>query len=88
MIRNLMAFKDKKLGVYSKLIETNLKPEDYAEEVRRSCASPEVPSSFFDNDIYHVGVYDDKIGLITPVAAVFIASCDDFRYLREKKDVN
>lgn len=86
MIRYLYALRDKKLAVYSKVQESQLQPGDYVEDIRRSLVHPEVPLSFFDNDVYHLGTYDDVTGIITHFdKPEFLKSLDEFRFLREEK---
>ena len=87
MMTKLVAYYDKKLGVYTQPISMpDVDAEDLIEQVRRMCANPKA-GDIFDYDLYELGSYDDKRGLITMNEKPdFIVSLGDFRSLRGEQN--
>lgn len=86
MISKLVAYYDKKLGVYTQPISMpNTSNEDLIEQTRRMCANPKVPDAYFDYELYCLGSYDDKRAeLIILDKPEFIVSLADFRIYKEE----
>lgn len=86
MKTKLVAYYDKKLGVYTQPIAMqDVSVEDMIEQVRRMCANPGIKENLFDNDLYVLGSYDDKLASFELLAKPeFIVSLGDFRYLQER----
>ena len=87
MIMKLVAYYDKKLGVYTAPISMNdFAVEDLIEQTRRLCANPKVPENYFDMDLYILGTFDDKLGsIVVNSKPEFVVSLNDFRYLKEEQ---
>lgn len=81
----LLSYYDKKLGVYSAPTTIQDKDDDVIiEETRRMCANPQMPKIYFEYDLYKVGSFDDKVGVIEKLdKPVFLVSLSDFRHLAE-----
>lgn len=61
MILKVVAYFDKKLGVYSNpIFLRNDSNEDIQENYRRMLASSKVPAEYRDYDVYILGSYEDK----------------------------
>lgn len=94
MIMKVVAYKDTKLNVFAHPIylQGDLTNEDLIEQFRRMCASPDIPSVYFDYDIYLLGNFDDKLGTFETYSPEYLCSLADYRHLRtleenkEKKD--
>lgn len=88
MITRLMAYKDTKLNVFTAPISMpDQKDEDIVESIRRMCANPKLPEAYFEYDLYSIGTFNDKTGVIEVKSPEFLVSLGDFRYLKEvKKD--
>lgn len=76
---------DKKLNVYTSPFTLPIcSDEDLIEQTRRMCVNPQVPSAYFEYDLYKFGIYDDKLGEFELESKpVFICSLADFKHLRE-----
>lgn len=88
MKMRLLCYRDSKLGVFgTPFSERDCSNEDLIETVRRMAANPEIPSHYFEYELYSLGSYDDKNGSITPIIPEFIVSFGEFKsYRTEKKE--
>lgn len=88
MICKVICYKDVKLGVFSHPIFVgNLSKEEIIEDTRRMCANPQMPSVYFDYDVYFLGEFDDKLGTFKTTDPEFLVSIADFKHLRSVEEV-
>lgn len=88
MIMKVIAYKDTKLNVFSQPVcISSSSTEEIIENVRRMCANPEFPSSYFEYDLYFLGEFDDKTGSFKVSKPDFLVSLADFRHLASKVEV-
>lgn len=90
MISKLVAYYDKKLGVYTQPISmADISNEDLIEQTRRMCANPKIPEAYFDYDLYILGSYDDKRGIIVVLDHPdFVVSLSEFRLFRQEEQAH
>lgn len=83
----MTVYYDKKLGVYTNpMFDRESSDENLIEMTRRMCANPEIPRSFFDYDLYRLGIFDDKDGSFDILEKpVYLCSLGDFAHLVSKE---
>lgn len=91
MIFQVVAYKDTKLNVFTQpfYLDGDREHEEIIEIVRRMCANPQMPSVYFEYDLYKLGTFDDKTAEFSVGAPEFLVSLGDFKYLKsaEKAEV-
>lgn len=87
MKMKIVAYKDTKLNIFTQPIFTgNLDNSEIIESTRRMCANPQLPSSYFEYDLYLLGEFDDKVGKFETIEPEFLVSLGDFRHLAPAKE--
>lgn len=88
MIMKMLAYKDTKLNVFTQpfFIDGERENSDLIEITRRMCANPEVPSVYFQYDLYLLGTYDDKLAVFNTTAPEYLCSLGDYKHLAEKEE--
>lgn len=87
MICKVIAYKDTKLNVFTNpFFVGNIEASEIIEQVRRMCANPQMPSVYFEYDLYLLGEYDDKLGKFNTKEPEFLVSLGDFKHLAAKKE--
>lgn len=82
MIMTVCSYRDTKLNIFGQPFFLAVKEkEDIVENIRRMCASPELPKVYFEYDLYLLGTFDDKVGMFTTGQPEFLVSLGDFKYL-------
>lgn len=85
MIMKIICLYDKKLGIFTApSTEKDLENADIIEGYRRMCANPQMPSQYFDYDVYLMGKFDDKTGEFITGKPEFLVSLGDYRHLKEE----
>ena len=93
MKTTLLSYFDKKLGIYTAPIAIDQQEDNVLiEKMRRMCANPNLPRIYFEYDVYRVGTFDDKVGMVESIQPVYLCSLSDFKHLAaveesEKEDV-
>lgn len=93
MKMKMIAYKDTKLNIFTRpsFIDGERSNEDIIESTRRMCADPKCPKTYFEYDLYCLGLYDDKLGTFEAHDPEFLVSLGDYKHLasteEEKVDV-
>lgn len=89
MKMKMICYKDNKLNIFTQpvFIDGSKSNEDIVEMTRRMCASGDMPSYYFEYDLYECGIFDDKVCSFEVKAPEFLVSLGDFRHLRPVEDV-
>lgn len=84
MKMKILSYKDTKLNIFTQpfYLDGERKEEEIIEIMRRMCANPQMPSVYFEYDLYCLGIFDDKTGTFEASSPEFLVSLGDFKHLR------